>query len=187
MNGKYIANRLADIVVNSSAILDSFYNGGKIVIHQNEIGGFTRNLTATFAHGDAYVGIFECGCIIHAVTCHSNDFTVFFKCLDNPHFMLRYNPRKDAHVFDLFTELLIGHFTEHITGNDMVDIRHTDFLCNGGSRDAIIACNHNYTDTGFIADGNVGFYAFTWWISKTDESTERQATVSDLRRNFRFT
>ena len=90
MNGKNIADRFSDVIINSPSVFYGLHNRSKIIVHQDEVSRLTGNLTAAFAHCDTDVRILQSGRIVDAIACHRNDFSIFLKCLDNPHFVFRY-------------------------------------------------------------------------------------------------
>ena len=59
------ADRLANIVVDAAAVTHGIHNGGKVVVHQNQVGGLAADLAAPLAHSDADIGIVITSYSIH--------------------------------------------------------------------------------------------------------------------------
>lgn len=57
----HIAHRLADVVIDAPGIPDGIRDGGKVIVHPDEVGRLAGDLAAPFAHGNADVDVFEGG------------------------------------------------------------------------------------------------------------------------------
>ncbi|MPM28956.1 hypothetical protein SDC9_75494 [bioreactor metagenome] len=180
MNGKDVTHRLADVVVNAPAVPDGLHDGGEIIVQQNKVGRLAGDLGAPAAHGDADVGIFEGGRVVDAVARHGDHLAVIPEGLHDAHLVLRDHPGEDAGGFHLFAKLLFGHIIQHVACNNVVAVFHADFFRDGGGGEAVVAGDHDDTDAGLSAAGNVPFHARPRRVGQADESQKGQAYVSDV-------
>ena len=95
-----IQNHFSQIVEHQAAILDGDKHRVKTVVHEDYLSGLHRHFTVT-AHGNANIGGFERGRVIHAVPSDGHDVLPLFELLDHSMLLGGSGARKhDFLVFD---------------------------------------------------------------------------------------
>lgn len=56
--------KVLDVRKYAFALLDRTENRAEVIVGQNHIRGFLRNIRSEFAHGNADVGFLECGRVV---------------------------------------------------------------------------------------------------------------------------
>ena len=74
---------LLDIAVHPAPLADGIFDGGEIVVQQDNVGGVFGNVCTRNAHGNADIRLFEGGRIVDAVARHGGHFAAAFERLDD--------------------------------------------------------------------------------------------------------
>ena len=101
------------MLIQISSIFHSFYNRCEIVIRQDHRSCILGNLTSGHSHRNTDIGLFQCRCIIHAVTCHCYDIPLLLPCTDNSDLMFRRNPRIHRDPFYKILQLFVRHIFDY--------------------------------------------------------------------------
>ena len=95
MDGKNKAHRLLNVIEDPASGPDGFDDSGEIVVENHQRGGFTRDIGAAPAHGDADVGGLEGRRVIDPVAGHRHDLTIGFEGFYQGEFLFRQDARKN--------------------------------------------------------------------------------------------
>src|SRR5690348_8798790 len=68
--GKQVKEYLLNVVKQTSTLLDSGNNRGKVVVSQNHVGCLLGDIAAVETHGNAHVRLLQGGRVVHAVSGH---------------------------------------------------------------------------------------------------------------------
>src|ERR687898_543982 len=72
-------------------------DGREVVVGEDHVGRFLRDVGARYAHRHAYVGLSQGRSIVYAVAGHSNDVALILQSLDYVELVLRRDSRVDGH------------------------------------------------------------------------------------------
>lgn len=120
MDGKDIAHRLAQIVVDAPAEADGLHDRAEIFVEQDERRRLARHVGAAAAHGDANVGGLQGRRIVDAVAGHGDDFSRSLEREDDMQFLRRHDAGKDRHRFDSPGEFGVAHRGEVVARENAV-------------------------------------------------------------------
>jgi hypothetical protein len=84
MDGENVGHRLAQIVVDPPPEAHGSNDRCKIVIEQDQRGGFAGDVGPAAPHGDADVSRLQGRSVVHAVAGHRNDLAVGLERSDDP-------------------------------------------------------------------------------------------------------
>jgi hypothetical protein len=80
------------------ALFDSGHDHREVVVEENEVGGFSRDVGAGFTHGDADVRFVQRRAVVDAVAGHRHDVTPSAQRFSNAQLVLRGYPGDDDPV-----------------------------------------------------------------------------------------
>ena len=89
IGGKEVTQELANVGKDGAALFDGSDDGGKVVVRQDDVGGFPGNVGPGNAHGDANVSGLQSGRVVDAVAGHRHDRAAALKRLDDAQFVFR--------------------------------------------------------------------------------------------------
>jgi len=84
-----VMDELFHVGEDGSSFFHSRDDGGKVVIGQHHVGGFTRHVCAHLPHRHTDVGRLQSRGIVHAVARHRDNLTISLQSIHNPKFMFR--------------------------------------------------------------------------------------------------
>ncbi len=87
----YVRNRRALANV-ARPCFDRGDDRGEVVVEQHEVGGLASDVAAARAHGDADVGLPQCGPVVHAVAGHRDHVPTRPECPSDPELVLGRHP-----------------------------------------------------------------------------------------------
>ena len=87
--------RLADVVVNSSAFLDSGHNRREVIVGKHHIRNVFGDVRTCDAHSDTDIRGFYGGSVIYTVACHSCNVACCSPLVYDARLVLRLNSRVD--------------------------------------------------------------------------------------------
>lgn len=90
--------------------------GCEIVVNQDNRGGLAGDIRTAPAHGHADMSGLERRRIVHAVTCHRDDFAVRLERLDETQLVFRPCTRIDVHRAHTSLQLIVGHRLQFCAG-----------------------------------------------------------------------
>ena len=99
-DGQKIGCAFSDVVIDPSALFNCADNGGEVVIGDDHIRCFFRNLGACFSHSHANIGGLQSRSIIDSVSRHGYNMASFFQRLYYADLVLCRNPRKHRYFID---------------------------------------------------------------------------------------
>jgi hypothetical protein len=67
------SEEILNVVEDALALFDCVKNGCKVVVCQNHICGFFRNIGTQPTHGDADICFLERGRVVHTIASHCHD------------------------------------------------------------------------------------------------------------------
>ena len=98
VDGHHIGAGLAQVGKNPPALAHGLDEGGELVVGQHQVGGFAGHVGAALAHGDAHIGLFERGGVVHAVAGHAHDLAPGLQRPHQAQLLRRHHPGEDAHA-----------------------------------------------------------------------------------------
>ena len=154
--GEQVEHKLADVLKDDSSLPDGDDDGGKGIVGEDHIGGFACNLGAALTHGDADVGLFQGGGVVHAVAGHRDDGTRILMCGEQIHLLFRADTGKDAGTEEA-PPLLLGELVQVL---QVAPMDHLSLLVlrepygegHAPDRSGLVAGDHHDVDTG-VAGG----------------------------------
>ena len=88
------------ILENSPSLFHRIHNGGKIIVHQDHIGGIFCHVGSRSAHGTADIRFLKRRGVVDAVPGHGYHLSVVLKCLHQTNFVGGRNSGKDRVLID---------------------------------------------------------------------------------------
>jgi hypothetical protein len=92
---QYVGEKLADVFEHCAPLFDSVHDAGEVVIQQHHVGRFLGHIRAGDSHRDADVRTLERRSIVHAVAGNRHHVPLLLQRLDDAHFLVGADPRKD--------------------------------------------------------------------------------------------
>ena len=100
---------LRRVVENPSPHPDGLHDGGKIVIQQDQVGGFAGNISPAASHGHPDVRGFQRGGVVHAVTGHRHDLSPRLERFHDGKLLLGHHAREYSSTRNAPPKLIRGH------------------------------------------------------------------------------
>ena len=98
VGGQKKDHRFSDILINAAPLLDGFFNGGKIIVRQDDLGGLLRHIRPALPHGDADIRGLQGRRVVHPVAGHRHNPSLFLKALHDPYLGLGRDAGKYPHI-----------------------------------------------------------------------------------------
>ena len=91
-----VGEEVPRVVEGASTFLDGLDDVREVVIEQDQVGSFPRDIGARDAHRDTDVGLPKCRGVVHTVARHRDDVAGSLQGRRDPQFLLWIDPREDA-------------------------------------------------------------------------------------------
>ena len=139
---------LRQVVEDVAPFLHRGLDRGEVVVGENHVCGTLGHVGAGDAHGDADVGLFERGRVVHTVAGHGHDMTARLERPDQPQFLLGRNTGEDCRAFDHVGQLIFAQFAQVASAHREAIRRafETDGAGNGRRGEKMIAGDHLHPD-----------------------------------------
>ena len=89
-------NELLDVLVDVAPFLDGGDDGREVVIHEHDVGHFTRDIAAALTHRDADIGALQGRGIVDPVSRDRDDLPQVLQALDQAQLVLGGHAGKDV-------------------------------------------------------------------------------------------
>jgi hypothetical protein len=99
---KNVRNKLLNVVKDRPPFFNSCHYTCKVIVGQNHLSSFFRNIGTPDTHGDADIGLLERRRIISAVTGNRHYISQFLIGAHYPEFVFRIDPCKNDLFFEFF-------------------------------------------------------------------------------------
>mmetsp|Transcript_12879 Transcript_12879/g.19565 ORF Transcript_12879/g.19565 Transcript_12879/m.19565 type:complete len:579 (-) Transcript_12879:1614-3350(-) len=171
VNGRIDKKNLTKVIPNSTALLHSLNNGGKVVIGQHHLCSFTSYISTFLTHCNTHVRSLESGRIINTITGHTTDFVLSLKGIHNLNLVLRRSTGKHVVLLHNTPHLLIRHSVKFRTSNGfrMIFIKKSKLSSNGKSSVSVVTSDHSNTNTSSVS---LLDSLHTLWTRRIHDSTE---------------
>ena len=144
----------------------------EVVVAEDHVRGFLRNIGAGDAHGDADVGLAQSGGVVDPVARHRHDVTFALQGLYDLELVFRRDPRVDGHFVDKALKLRNGHPLKIVAREQTSAIGDTQLPGDLKGRQGMVARDHDWTDASCPArahrEGDFG----PRWIDQPDQPDE---------------
>ena len=178
VGGQQELDGLADVVVDTAALLHRAHNGGKVVVRQHHIRHIFGDVSAGDAHTHADIGGFDRGRVIDAVAGHGGDVTGIAPCVDDAGLMLRLYPGVHSNMGELLFKFGVVHGAELSAGNGLQSVgQNAQLLGDGHGGVNVVAGDHDGADPRLAALLNGGLDLRTYRVDHAGQSQEAQVML----------
>ena len=175
------AHEFADVVEDPPTLANGGDDRREVVVEQYHRCGLARDVGADLAHGDADVGSFERGRVVHAVAGHRDVLAGRLQRVDDADLLLRARARIHAHLTHTLRELLVGQPRElPACESQRAGLGNAEPHRDRRRGGRMIARDHHRRDAGrfAVADGCGDLAA--WRIDEAHETDERQVALDGV-------
>ena len=192
-----VSDRLLEVIEDETTFFNTVDDGGKVVIHENHVGGFLGNILTGDTHGDTNVTLLEGRSVVDTVTGDGDDFTTTLAVFDNQKLVSRRHASPNnllvvesgIPLFALFNRIFnFGPGTNIVTLDDagaaVVEVLLGDnvhLLGNGGGSDRVITSHHVNLDASAVALHHSFRHAFTRRIDEREQADEGKVVDREVR------
>ncbi len=173
------AKELADVVEDAATLLHGVDDRRVVVVGEDHLSGFLRDLGARDAHGDTDVGRLQRGGVVHAVTGHGNDQPVILQRVDDPQLVLWCDARVDVDLPHGGAELVLAHAVDVCAGERsgiaILDDAQIKPDTRGGL--GVVAGDHHRADAGAVCLLDRGSRLFAGRVDDCHDADEDQLVL----------
>ena len=163
VGGDEVADELLRVVVNGAAFFDGAFDGGKVVVYEDHVGGEFGDI-GSGAHGYTNVGFLESGRVVDTVTSHGDDFTGLLEEVNELGLVGGLSTGEERCVFGGvhllgITEVIELASSVALSSEIFIGSKDTDLATDGLGGVLVVSSNDDNTDTSgpALRDGVADF------------------------------
>src|SRR5215831_11795176 len=151
---------------------DSNDHSLEVVSFQDDIGDLTRYIGPGIAHGNANISGFKGRTIVDTIAGHGDHLACLLQRLHDLQLVRGADAGKDVHAtgergHDLWLD---SREMCRIKNFELLSTRQTEFLANRVCCRALIAGNHDRSDTSLVEVLDSVLHPLAYWVSHTNQS-----------------
>ncbi len=175
VTGDQVVDKLADIAVNDTTLLNSRNDGSVVVIGQDHIGSFFGNISTSDAHGNANISPLDGRSVIDTITGHCHHFTVVPQSVHDFHLVFRADTSIDIGDLDDLAHFFFSRIFNIGTGQYLVSrLQQTDIFGNRFRRVGIVTRDHDRTNTSILSFLESRLHLGSGGIDHTNQAHKNQ-------------
>ena len=177
-----VDHEIADIAKDHPALPHGKDDGRERIVAQDHMRGLLGHFSAAQAHGDADIGLFQRGCVVHTIARHGHDMARLLIKGHERHLDLGCDPRKDIGGQDLLALRIADGVDRQIGKRAALDHLQRPIAQPSGQRDGlrgvgVIARQHHDPHTGCAACRDGLWHIGPDRVTQADKADQGQIAI----------